>query len=366
MNTPHRSISRRAFLGGCAAASMLPPLNAYAAGTLSVPEVDGVSLQVLVDNATFGPFLSNETRPGLSIERSNLDAGQRAMTRSPLQAEFGLSLLAESVLERQVRRVLVDFGYSPGVLRHNLDALGLSGEAIDAAVLSHGHLDHYGGFTGVFKSRPARKVPLLVGGEEVFCERLAMIGSPPPLMGTLDRTQLASAGFDVRVAADPQIVAGHAFTTGTIPLRTFERAAIPTQMRPGAGCERDKLSPGKRGTEPLPDDGEHELATAYHVKNLGLVVIASCSHRGVLNSIRRAQEVSGVDKVHAIVGGFHLVRPRTDDEARRTAVEMAAMNPTFIVPMHCTGETFISEAMRLMPEKVIRPYVGTRLSFHRV
>jgi 7,8-dihydropterin-6-yl-methyl-4-(beta-D-ribofuranosyl)aminobenzene 5'-phosphate synthase len=236
---------------------------------------------------------------------------------------------------------------------------------IDAAVLSHGHLDHYGGFTAVFKSKPANKVPLLVGGEEVFCERLAMIGSPPPLMGTLDRARLAAAGFDVRIAADPQIVAGHAFTTGTIPLQTFERAAIPTQMRPGVGCERDKLPPGKRGTAPLPDDGEHELATAYNVKGLGLVVIASCSHRGVLNSVRRAQEVSGVDKVHAIVGGFHLVRPRTDDEARRTAVEMAAMNPAFIVPMHCTGETFIGEAMRLMPEKVIRPYVGTRLNFQR-
>jgi 7,8-dihydropterin-6-yl-methyl-4-(beta-D-ribofuranosyl)aminobenzene 5'-phosphate synthase len=247
MSTRHRSISRRAFMGGCAAASLLPPLQAFAAGTLSVPEVDGVTLQVLVDNATFGPFLSDETRPGLSIERINLDAGQGAMTRSPLQAEFGLSLLAESVIARQVRRVLVDFGYSPDVLRHNLDALRLSGETIDAAVLSHGHLDHYGGFTAVFKSGTAHKVPLLVGGEEVFCERLAMIGSPPPLMGTLDRAQLATAGFDVRIAADPQIVAGHAFTTGTIPLQTFERAAIPTQMRPGVGCERGKLAPGKRG-----------------------------------------------------------------------------------------------------------------------
>jgi 7,8-dihydropterin-6-yl-methyl-4-(beta-D-ribofuranosyl)aminobenzene 5'-phosphate synthase len=113
----------------------------------------------------------------------------------------------------------------------------------------------------------------------------------------------------------------------------------------------------------LPDDGEHELATCYAVKGLGLVVIASCSHRGVLNSVRRAQAISGIQKVHAVVGGFHLVRPRTDDEARRTVAEFAKIDPTYIVPMHCTGEVFIQEALRVMPAKIVRPYVGTRFTF---
>jgi 7,8-dihydropterin-6-yl-methyl-4-(beta-D-ribofuranosyl)aminobenzene 5'-phosphate synthase len=231
-------------------------------------------------------------------------------------------------------------------------------------VLSHGHLDHYGGFGALFKSKPGKhQLPLFVGGEEAFCERLAMIGSPPPLMGTLDRAELAKAGFDVRVSSQPQVIADHAFTTGLIPLQSFERAAIPTQMRPGIGCKADQLAEPKRGAKQLPDDGEHELATAYNVKGLGLVVIASCSHRGVLNSIRRAQEVSGVEKVVAVVGGFHLVRPRTEDEAKRTVAEMARINPSYIVPMHCTGDVFINEAIRTMPDKVIRPYVGTKLTF---
>jgi 7,8-dihydropterin-6-yl-methyl-4-(beta-D-ribofuranosyl)aminobenzene 5'-phosphate synthase len=92
-------------------------------------------------------------------------------------------------------------------------------------------------------------------------------------------------------------------------------------------------------------------------------VIASCSHRGVLNSVMRAQAVSGIQKVHAVVGGFHLVKPRTDDEARRTVAEFAKIDPTYIVPMHCTGEVFIAEALRVMPDKIVRPYVGTRLTF---
>ena len=99
------------------------------------------------------------------------------------------------------------------------------------------------------------------------------------------------------------------------------------------------------------------------MKGLGLVVIASCSHRGVLNSIKRAQAISGVQKVHAVMGGFHLVRPRTDDEARRTVAEFKELNPDYIIPMHCTGEVFIAEALRVMPQKVVRPYVGNRFTF---
>jgi 7,8-dihydropterin-6-yl-methyl-4-(beta-D-ribofuranosyl)aminobenzene 5'-phosphate synthase len=250
------------------------------------------------------------------------------------------------------------------VLANNLSILGIDTTQLDATVLSHGHLDHYGGFPGVFGQHvPAKHVPLIVGGEETFCERVAMIGSPPPVMGTLDRKDLAQAGLDVKILPEPAIVADQAFTTGLIPLETFERAAIPTQMRPGVGCDAAALSASKRDMKQIVDDGEHELATCYNVKGLGLVVIASCSHRGVLNSVKRAQSISGIQKVHAVVGGFHLVKPRTDDEARRTVAEFAKMDPTYIVPMHCTGEVFIAEALRLMPDKVVRPYVGTRFTF---
>ena len=79
--------------------------------------------------------------------------------------------------------------------------------------------------------------------------------------------------------------------------------------------------------------------------------------------MRRAQAVSGIDKVHAVIGGFHLVRPRTEDEARRTVAEFALIDPRYIIPMHCTGEVFIAEALRLMPKKVVRSYVGSRFVF---
>ncbi len=355
-------LSRRAVLGWALGAPLALGFSPADAAD-PPPQVDAVTLQVLIDSATFGPFLPDLMLPGLIVIRHTGDAGRRVMAPRALNGEFGLSILATSRRGDAVARVLVDFGYAAETVRNNLTLLGIDPATIDAAVLSHGHLDHYGGFPGFFGPHAGRTIPLYVGGEEAFCERLAMIGDPPPLMGALDRAALRDAGFAVRIAPLPQVIKGQAQTTGTIPLLSFERAAIPTRMRPGKGCNRAGLAAAKRDVDQLPDDGEHELATFYAVKGLGLVVIASCSHRGVINSVRQAQKVSGIDKVHAVVGGFHLVRPRTEQEARHTVADFAAIDPTYIVPMHCTGEVFIQEAMRVMPQKIIRPYVGTELVF---
>ena len=368
---PHsrRAVLAAAALGlaGGAASAAGARLPGHGPFPLTVPQVDALTVQIVTDAATFGPFLDNLDLPGLKVIRAGNGGAENAVRMSPqaLLGEFGLAIHAASTRGAQTRRVMVDFGYTPAVLRNNLALLGIDPDQLDAAVLSHGHLDHYGGFAGLFGAAAGRgrPLPLTVGGEETFCERVAMIGNPPPIMGALDRSALAAAGYAVRIAPAPAIVADHAFTTGIIPVGGFERAAIPTQMRPGTGCDRALLSPAKRTAAQLPDDGEHELATCYAVKGLGLVVIASCSHRGVINSVRRAQAVSGIERVHAVIGGFHLVRPRTSEDALRTMAEFARIDPAYIIPMHCTGEVFMAEALRVMPQKIVRSYVGSQLIF---
>ena len=360
-----RLFTRRSMLAGAVGAAAMSglPLRAKDAG-FRVPVVDALTLTILTDSGTFGPFLPDLDLPGLKVLRAGNGSppGYTRMSPNALMGEFGLSLLADSHVAGAARRVLVDFGYTAEVLANNMEMLGVDPSSIDASVLSHGHLDHYGGFpalTGSAEKR-GRLLPLYVGGEETFCERVAMIGDPPPVMGVLDRAALVRSGYEVRIAPAPQIIADQAFTTGIIPLETSERTAIPTRMRPGTGCERSGLRSDKRDLAEVTDDGEHELATCYTIKGLGLVVIASCSHRGVLNSVRRAQAISGISKVHMVIGGFHLVRPRTEEEARQTVAAFKVIDPDYIVPMHCTGEVFIEEALRQMPFKVIRPYVGTR------
>jgi len=134
-------------------------------------------------------------------------------------------------------------------------------------------------------------------------------------------------------------------------------------VRNGLGCAPEGLPEAKRGaTTFIPDDFQHEQATAYLVKDKGLVVMTSCGHRGVVNSVRTAQKVSGVTKVHAVMGGFHLA-PHPAEYQRQTVQELKSLDPDWLIPMHCSGEVFIALAMQELGDKVVRSSTGTRLSF---
>ena len=111
---------------------------------------------------------------------------------------------------------------------------------------------------------------------------------------------------------------------------------------PGAGCEPSRhFPPGTLQVEAKPGElvpdifwGEH--ATAYHVRDRGLVIISSCGHAGIINSIRQIQRTSGIDKVHAVVGGWHLA-PSPDEIVAQTVAPFKEIDPDYLIPMHCTG-----------------------------
>jgi 7,8-dihydropterin-6-yl-methyl-4-(beta-D-ribofuranosyl)aminobenzene 5'-phosphate synthase len=68
----------------------------------------------------------------------------------------------------------------------------------------------------------------------------------------------------------------------------------------------------------------------------GLVVLTGCAHSGIINTLRHAQKITGIDKVCAVVGGFHL--DKADDEKIEASIdELVKINPTSIYPCHCTG-----------------------------
>ena len=167
-------------------------------------------------------------------------------------------------------------------------------------------------------------------------------------------------------AEQPSVIAGQAFTTGWISTGSFERVLSPTRMKVGEqngiGCAPDTLPEAKRTHTVIPDDFQHEQATCFNVKGKGLVVLTSCGHRGVVNSVRKAMKASGINKVHAVLGGFHLA-PHPVEYQRETIAALKEINPDYLIPMHCTGEVFISLAMQEMPGKTIRSSTGTRYIF---
>ena len=149
----------------------------------------------------------------------------------------------------------------------------------------------------------------------------------------------------------PTVIAGHAFTTGKITRRSGERILPQTWVefgiKDGLGCNAGHYLPAEMDGKIVPDEHIHEHATCFNVRDMGLVVISSCGHVGIVNSVKQAQEVSGIQKVHAIVGGFHL-GPAPPDYLKQVVSEIKALEPDVLIPMHCSGLNFVQEATAQM------------------
>jgi 7,8-dihydropterin-6-yl-methyl-4-(beta-D-ribofuranosyl)aminobenzene 5'-phosphate synthase len=330
-----------------------------------VPVIDRLAVRVVTDNIVI-QFVPNEQRDGLTIERKSGNTVPDRPPRTILNGEWGLALYAESRRGEETRHVMIDFGYTPEVLNNNLAILKIEPALFDAMVLSHGHYDHFGGMVGFLKTHgPAlkKKLPFYVGGEDCFCWRR----NPGGNFGALDRKAIMDTDLSLMIAEGPAIVADHAFTTGRIGQVSFETPLLPTTeivgIFDGFGCYPEKMPAAKNTGQYIPDDFDHELATSYLVKDRGLVVLTSCSHRGVINTVRQAMAASGVDKVHAVFGGFHIVPPLGDDYINRTIAEFKAIDPTYLIVGHCTGDRFYDLARAALSDKVIHSAVGTRFVF---
>jgi 7,8-dihydropterin-6-yl-methyl-4-(beta-D-ribofuranosyl)aminobenzene 5'-phosphate synthase len=329
--------------------------------------VDRLSVRVLTDS-----YLHLMASPGkfadMQVQRYSRPPSNDAPRN--LLNEWGLALLVESTRGSEMRQVQIDFGFTADALNNNIELMGVDTSKTDALVLTHGHYDHFGGMVGYLAANKGKLkpgLPFYLGGEECFCTRETGPANAPTNFGALDRKAIADAGLKVMFAEKPSIVADHAFTTGFIPLASFEKPAQPTRMKvgiqpDGMGCAPETLPPEKRSLTIVPDDFQHEQATCFIVKGKGLVVLTSCGHRGIVNSVRAAMKVSGVNKVHAVIGGFHLM-PMPDDYVRNTVAALKELNPDYLIPMHCSGSAIYEVAKQEMPGKVPLSSTGTRFVF---
>jgi 7,8-dihydropterin-6-yl-methyl-4-(beta-D-ribofuranosyl)aminobenzene 5'-phosphate synthase len=213
------------------------------------------------------------------------------------------------------------------------------------------------GFVTQWRSRMRKDLSLYVGGEESFREK--WIGKPenPVSWGAVDRiTMLAQNVAPVCCSAAHSL--GHAFTTGYIDRSSFETVTGGSMVVE----DYDHFTPAERSGKLVKDTHPDEHATCYIVKGKGLVVITSCGHVGLINTTKAAMAVSGVSKLHAVVGGFHLgLAPL--EYIEQTIGELQELNPDVVLPMHCTGASFIQAMRRRMPEKLVTSNVGSRYTF---
>jgi 7,8-dihydropterin-6-yl-methyl-4-(beta-D-ribofuranosyl)aminobenzene 5'-phosphate synthase len=363
------NFQRREFLKASAAFAAASAAGGFgcveiaSAAAIEPPLVDRVSVRVLVDGS-YNLFLRPGEVKGVKIE----PAPRQSDYRRAMHNQWGLSLWLESQRASEQRTLLLDFGYTPEALLNNLDLVGVDPKKLDALVVSHGHFDHYGGLLGFldkYRAALPAELKLYAGGEDNFCRRFN--GAPGQLteFGVLDRNALASRNVTTVLCETP-VTIGHAFTTGKIKRSSVEKVLPNTQvefaMKDGVGCNAGHYLPAEMAGKIVPDEHIHEHATCFNVKDRGLVVLSSCGHVGIVNSAKQAQEVSGVKKIHALAGGFHL-GPAPAEYLNQVIAEIKALDPDVIIPMHCSGENFIRAVREQMPDKLLVATTGSRVTF---
>jgi 7,8-dihydropterin-6-yl-methyl-4-(beta-D-ribofuranosyl)aminobenzene 5'-phosphate synthase len=373
--TSRRGFLRQsAMLGGSLLSCGIPlDRSAHAAAPrIDVPTVDQLVIQEITDN-THDIFLRGASLPGLDVKRAGFPEAAQGKT---LESEWGLALHLQSRKGAETRRYLLDFGFTSDVYLNNLAIMKLDIAQIDALIISHGHYDHVGGLMDFLEARRSAMRPdlkLYTGGEDDFCHRYipGPNGSMTELGHPIDRRRLRELKVEPVLSEAPIVIEGQAFTTGIVPRTSIEHVLPNTIMKfgveNGVGCDikayqNHHFTPEELSGNAVADQHWHEHATCFRLGDRGLVVITSCGHGGIVNTLRRAQEVSGVEKIYALVGGFHLA-PAPDDYLRQVVAELKKFEMEHVLPMHCSGNNFSDLAKQEMPEKLIACATGSSYTF---
>ena len=310
--------------------------------TMPLKEVDKVEILTILDN-TIDMLLPDSNK----VKR--LPRSPDALTRESLIAEHGFAALVTVTSGNTSESLLFDAGLSKTGLIHNMDVLEVKPKELHTIVLSHGHADHTRGLMGMVERLGERKMPLLLH-PDAFLERKVIfpdgheINLPPP-----DRRVLSPDGIEFIEERGPSyLLGGLVLVTGQVHRTTDFETGFPIHY-------------ALRNDEWQKDPYIHDdQAVVVHVKDKGLVVLTGCGHAGAINTIRQAQELTGVQKVHAVIGGFHLSGPLFEPIIPPTVAALKELNPEMIVPAHCTGWKAVHAIARELPQAFVQNSVGTR------
>jgi 7,8-dihydropterin-6-yl-methyl-4-(beta-D-ribofuranosyl)aminobenzene 5'-phosphate synthase len=303
----------------------------------SLEEVDQVSFTILIDNYV------DVTLKSTPMVLRNRDRGIMA----PLLSEHGLSILVETTKKGQKNTYLMDGGYTKVGVPYNLEKMRLDLAPVEAIYISHNHVDHHTAMEDILKII-AKPTPVYI---HPFAFNTKWIIYPKYKSGphVLNKEKLAALGAKWQSSEQPQRIASHVLTVGTIS-RTNDFEKIP----PSFQFEKE----GKLEKDEIWDDG----ALIFNLRDKGLVVISSCAHAGIVNTVHHAKAITGIQNVYAVLGGFHLTGAPLP-KVQRTIQELKALSPKYLCPMHCTGFDTMVKFKEAFPEEYIISSVGTQIIF---
>ncbi len=292
------------------------------------------------------------------VAQDNNDVVQRAMPlkggeiKNSILAEHGFCALVTINQADAARALLFDFGFSEHGAAFNANALDVDLSIVEALALSHGHLDHVGGMKKLIEKIGKPAIPLVLHPEAFRNPRFLKAPNGfkayfPPF--TPEKAEANGATLVETIQPYPMLDGAAAFL-GQIPrVTTFEQGA------PNLFYEEDAIE--------KQDLIEDDTAIIFNLKDKGLVIISGCAHSGIINTVTHAINVTGIERVWAIMGGFHLSGANVDTVIQPTVDSLKELKPHYIIPTHCTGRQAIWDIQKQMPECFIMNMAGTKLTF---
>jgi 7,8-dihydropterin-6-yl-methyl-4-(beta-D-ribofuranosyl)aminobenzene 5'-phosphate synthase len=309
--------------------------------TIPLLPVDEVRVTIVMDNSF--DFLL----PSTSVAK-RVRLGPSPFEHLQPRAEHGYSALLTTRQGERTGRVLFDTGVSPDGILRNLDVMEIDPRDFQAVVLSHGHADHANGLGGLANRMGERNLPVLLHPDAYLERKIVLPNGHETLLPPPRKSDLRAAGIEVIEERGPSmLVDGTVLVSGEVARVTdFERGLSTHQALRGGEWQPDPL---------IHDD----QCAIMHVRGKGLVIVTGCGHAGIVNIVRNAQAITGVEAVHAIIGGFHLSGPLFEPIIEPTIAALAGFAPEVLVPGHCTGWKATHAIAAAMPDAFIPTAVGT-------
>lgn len=229
----------------------------------------------------------------------------------------GLSLF----IEAYGKKILFDTSFSDSLLK-NASTCGIEVNSVDYVVLSHGHWDHTDGLKNLYC--PNATLVAHPGCFERKLEDGHDVGSPV----SLDE---ARKKFKIVLSSSPYKISKDIVFLGEVPrMNDFESKNPVGVLSDGSG-------------DYVRDDSALVINS-----NQGLVIITGCSHSGICNIIDYSKKVMGNEKIHAVIGGFHLF----NDELTDRTVEFFKNLNCKIYPMHCLSEYAFDSFLKIGAKRI--------------
>jgi len=307
--------------------------------------VDRVEILTLEDN-----YIDLVAGDNSAIVSRAVPVKDMKVTNSIL-AEHGFSALVTITKGDKARSMIFDFGFSTDVAARNADALGIDLSCVEVAALSHGHIDHFGGMSEI-KSRIGKKGIELFTHPVAFRDNRFLEPIPDICVGfpALDREEIRNMVFTIIETSEPRLLMENMLFLGEIPRKTPFEKGLPYAFY-------------KQNDQKIWDPTEDDTGIAINLKGKGLVVLSGCAHSGIVNTVKYAMGLTGIDKVHVVMGGFHLTGPAFEPIIADTVKSIEDVSPDYVIPTHCTGRKACLAFEQAMPDKFIVNMAGTKLTF---